>query len=106
MLAGMCDSGTTGVVSSFMYSKCSEGQIKSANLLEAVGQEVDWVMSWRGQESSRTMSGDTVGQEPCRYMSGRLIGSQVGPCQEARSRIRNQLGPCYRARPTDWFGEF
>jgi hypothetical protein len=74
--------------------------------MEAIGQELDWVMSWRGQESSRTMSGDRSRALSVYSMSGGLIGSQVGPCQEARSRIRNQLGPCYRARSTDLFGEF
>jgi hypothetical protein len=88
-------------MSSFLiYSKCSGGQIKSASLLEAVGQEVDWVMSWRGQGSGRTISGDRSRALSVHFRG--LISSQVGPCQEARSRLRNQLGPCYQARSTVW----
>jgi hypothetical protein len=67
--------------------------------LEAISQEVDCVMSWRGQGSGRTMSGDRS-RALSAHVRG-LIRSQVGPCQEARSRLRN-LGPCYRARPTVW----
>jgi hypothetical protein len=68
----MCDRGTTGVVSSFTVSaqevKSSPesplfgGEVKSlvGSIMEAIGQELDWAMSGRGQDSGRTMSGIKV----------------------------------------------